>query len=210
MGLEGARPGCRRQKVAGGELRAEEQEPAVGEADDTREHRRWVVQSQGPAGGGGLLRSVEERVESAAVAEGDEGEVDVDGADAVAQAPLQGRAHQGRRFQVDLTDQGDQCPCPSVMAVDGELRQVHDASVQRTIRQRLRWRRDSGHLSVLPAGAYVQRRQSEAGPKARRAGRKTTRFPPGMRRVTDHEPAPRAICVEQRQAARVWDACTAA
>jgi len=31
-----------------------------------------------------------------------------------------------------------------------------------------------------------------------------------MRRVTDYESVPRAICVEQRQAAGVWDVRTAA
>ena len=151
-GGKGRDRGAAARRWQGDELRTGEQEPAVGEADDTREYRRRVVQSQSPTRNSGLLRSVEERVESAAVAEGDEGEVDVDGADAVAQAPLQGRTHQGRRFQVDLTDQGDQRPCPSVMAVDSELRQGHDASVQKTIRQRARWRRSSGHLRALPAG----------------------------------------------------------
>ena len=68
-----------------------------------------------------LLRSVEEGVESAAVAEGDRGEVDVDGADTVPQASLQGFAHQRRGFEVDLTGQGDQRLFALVMAVDGEL-----------------------------------------------------------------------------------------
>lgn len=103
------------------EGKTEEQELAAGEVEDLSQCRRRMVQSQGPAGHGGLLRSVKECVESAAVAEGDAGEVDIDGTDAVPQAPFQGPAHQRRGFEVDLAGQGDQRPIPSVMAVDGEL-----------------------------------------------------------------------------------------
>lgn len=117
---------------------AEEQEPAAGEGDYQDQCRWRVVQSQGPAGVGGFLRGVQQDVEAAAVAEGDEGEVDIDGADTVVQAPLQCRAHQRGRFQVDLTGQGEQRPVPSITAVDGELWEGHDASVRKTIRQRTR------------------------------------------------------------------------
>ena len=120
------------------ERNAEEQEPGAGEVEDQAQCRWRVVQSQGPAGLGGLLCGVEEDVEACAVAEGDRSEVDVDGADAVAQTSHQCGTYQRGRFQVDLTGQGDQCPFPSVMAVDGELREGHDASVRKTIRQRTR------------------------------------------------------------------------
>lgn len=94
------------------ERNVEEQEPGAGEVEDQLQCGWRVVQSQGPAGLGGLLRGVEEDVEAGAVAEGNGGEVDVDGADAVAQTSRQCRAYQRGRFQVDLTGQGDQYLLP--------------------------------------------------------------------------------------------------
>jgi hypothetical protein len=138
------------------ERKAEEQERAVGEVDQQGQHRWRVVQLQGPARDGGLLGGVEEGVEAAAVAEGDGGEVDIDGADTVAKTPLQCRAHQWSRFQVDFTGQGEQRPFPSVMAVDGELWEGHDASVQKTNRSARGDAGISGPLGALQAGTYVR------------------------------------------------------
>lgn len=138
----------------------EEQELAADDVENPKQHGRWMVQSQSPAERFGQLCGAEERVEPAAVAEGDGGEVDIDGAHTVLQASLQGHTHQRRGFEVDLTGQGEQRPCPSVMAVDGELWQGHGASVRKTIRQRVRWCRSYGSLGALPAGAYFRRRQS--------------------------------------------------
>lgn len=84
------------------------------------------------------------------------GEVDIDGADTVAKTPLQCRAHQWSRFQVDFTGQGEQRPFPSVMAVDGELWEGHDASVQKTIRSARGDAGISGPLGALQAGTYVR------------------------------------------------------
>jgi hypothetical protein len=53
------------------ERNVEEQEPGAGEVEEQAQCRWGVVQSQGPAGLGGLLCCVEEGVEAAAVAEGD-------------------------------------------------------------------------------------------------------------------------------------------
>src|SRR5687767_14190148 len=62
----------RRWQVAGG--RAEKHVPPADEVENPSQCGRRMVQPQGPTGHGGLLRGVEERVESAAVAEGDGGE----------------------------------------------------------------------------------------------------------------------------------------
>lgn len=145
-----------------------------------------------------LLRGVEEGIEAAAVAEGHRGEVDIDDADAVAQASRQCCAHQRCRFQVDLTGEGDQCPFPPVMTIDGEPWEGHDASVPKTIRQRdgdagspgSSWRAAGGGVRAAEAERRPVRvpAQQDMGP---------ARFSPGMRRVTDDRSAPRShLCRE--------------
>jgi hypothetical protein len=67
----------------------EEEGTGAGERDEAFQRRAGVAQLQGSSGRGDVHQGIEEGVEAHGVAEGHGGDIDVDGTDAVVQAPLQ-------------------------------------------------------------------------------------------------------------------------
>lgn len=177
------------------ERTARKREPRAGEVEDPPRCVWRVVRSYDPVGFLGPLRCAEEGVEAAAVAEGHRGgAAGIGDADAVARASRRCCAHLRCRFKVDRTGQGDQCPFPSVMTVDGEPWEGHDASFRRPSGSERDGDGRSPGSSWRAVGrdvcAVEAERRTVGGPAQQDMG--SARFSPGMRRVTDGRSAPRS------------------